>query len=179
MLSLRKPGRGPLARATARALIAALLLGLLPSHTIASTTSPAVPARLYLGNFQRPLLRVAGEVLPRMAVVAWGPAILAKSAFGELLAHTGQDPQPYAFTGEPLDPNSGFQYHRARWMDPSVGRLASMIRSRAVPSIRRASIAISTRPPNQSAESTQADESTASSRCLWRVGFSPASQQPA
>jgi RHS repeat-associated protein len=44
------------------------------------------------------------------------------SAFGELLAHTGSDPQPYAFTGEPLDPNSGFQYHRARWMDPRAGR---------------------------------------------------------
>ena len=47
------------------------------------------------------------------------------SAFGELLAHTGTDPQPYAFTGEPLDPNSGWQYHRARWMDPRVGRFAS------------------------------------------------------
>ena len=48
------------------------------------------------------------------------------SAFGELLAHTGTDPQPYAFTGEPLDPNSGFQYHRARWMDPRVGRFAGI-----------------------------------------------------
>jgi RHS repeat-associated protein len=47
------------------------------------------------------------------------------SAFGELLAHTGTDPQPYAFAGEPLDPNSGFQYHRARWMDPRVGRFIS------------------------------------------------------
>ena len=47
------------------------------------------------------------------------------SAFGELLAHTGTDPQPYAFTGEPLDPNSGWQYHRARWMDPRVERFAS------------------------------------------------------
>jgi RHS repeat-associated protein len=47
------------------------------------------------------------------------------SAFGELLAHTGSDPQPYAFTGEPLDPNSGFQYHRARWMYPHTGRFAS------------------------------------------------------
>ena len=54
------------------------------------------------------------------------PPGLTKSAFGELLAHTGTDPQPYAFTGEPLDPNSGFQYHRARWMDPGVGRFASM-----------------------------------------------------
>jgi RHS repeat-associated protein len=48
------------------------------------------------------------------------------TAFGELLSHTGSDPQPYAFTGEPLDPNSGFQYHRARWMDPRVGRFTSM-----------------------------------------------------
>jgi RHS repeat-associated protein len=48
------------------------------------------------------------------------------SAFGELLSHTGSDPQPYAFTGEPLDPNTGWQYHRARWMDPRVGRFAGM-----------------------------------------------------
>ena len=47
------------------------------------------------------------------------------SAFGELLAHVGSDPQPYAFAGEPRDPNSGFAYHRARWMDPQVGRFVS------------------------------------------------------
>jgi RHS repeat-associated protein len=44
------------------------------------------------------------------------------TAFGEPVAHTGSDPQPYAFAGEPYDPNVGFQYHRARWMDPRVGR---------------------------------------------------------
>jgi RHS repeat-associated protein len=44
------------------------------------------------------------------------------TAFGELLAHTGSDPQPHAFTGEPLDLNSAFQYHRARWYDGRVGR---------------------------------------------------------
>ena len=48
------------------------------------------------------------------------------SAFGELLSHTGTDPQPYAFTGEPYDPNVGFQYHRARWMDPRSGRFVGM-----------------------------------------------------
>ena len=47
-------------------------------------------------------------------------------AFGTLLAHTGTDPQPYAFTGEPYDPNVGFQYHRARWMDPRVGHFPGM-----------------------------------------------------
>ena len=51
---------------------------------------------------------------------------LTKSAFGELLGHSGSDPQPYAFTGEPYDPNLGFQYHRARWMDPRVGRFVGM-----------------------------------------------------
>jgi RHS repeat-associated protein len=48
------------------------------------------------------------------------------TAFGELYARTGTDPIPYAFAGEPLDPNSGFQYHRARWMDPRTGRFAGM-----------------------------------------------------
>jgi RHS repeat-associated protein len=47
------------------------------------------------------------------------------TAFGELVEHAGGDPQPYAFAGEPLDPNSGFQYHRARWLDPRPGRFIS------------------------------------------------------
>jgi RHS repeat-associated protein len=47
------------------------------------------------------------------------------TAFGELLAHLGSDPNPYQFAGEPLDPNSGFYYNRARWLDPRVGRFAS------------------------------------------------------
>jgi RHS repeat-associated protein len=47
------------------------------------------------------------------------------TAFGVLVGRTGSDPQPYAFTGEPLDPNTGFQYHRARWMDPGIGRFVS------------------------------------------------------
>src|SRR5262249_11653151 len=47
------------------------------------------------------------------------------SASGELLSHTGSDPQPYAFAGEALDPNTGLQYHRARWMDPRTGRFIS------------------------------------------------------
>jgi RHS repeat-associated protein len=61
-----------------------------------------------------------------VVVVVADPLWLTKSAFGELLSHTGSDLQPYAFAGEPLDPNSGFQYHRARWMDPTVGRFLGM-----------------------------------------------------
>ncbi len=44
------------------------------------------------------------------------------SAFGESLAHNGLDLQPYTFAGEPFDPNLGFYYNRARWLDPSLGR---------------------------------------------------------
>jgi RHS repeat-associated protein len=61
-----------------------------------------------------------------VVVVVADPLWLTKSAFGELISHVGTDPQPYAFAGEPLDPNSGFQYHRARWMDPRVGRFVGM-----------------------------------------------------
>jgi RHS repeat-associated protein len=47
------------------------------------------------------------------------------TAFGELVSHQGSDPQAYLFAGAALDPNSGFYYLRARWMDPGVGRFAS------------------------------------------------------
>jgi RHS repeat-associated protein len=48
------------------------------------------------------------------------------TAFGELLTHTGSDPNAYLFAGQPLDPNSGFYYNRARWMDPRTGRFVSL-----------------------------------------------------
>ncbi len=47
-------------------------------------------------------------------------------AFGELLEHTGSDPNAYLFAGQPLDPNSGFYYLRARWLDPQSGRFLSI-----------------------------------------------------
>lgn len=45
------------------------------------------------------------------------------TAFGEDLASTGSTPHEFRYVGEQLDLNSGFYYNRARWMDPSVGRL--------------------------------------------------------
>ena len=48
------------------------------------------------------------------------------TAFGEELGHVGTDPQPYQFAGEPFDPNVGFYYNRARWLDPTIGRFVSM-----------------------------------------------------
>ncbi|MCB1055581.1 MAG: hypothetical protein KDD11_08730 [Acidobacteria bacterium] len=47
------------------------------------------------------------------------------TAFGEELSHEGSDPQPFRFTAEPLDADSGLQYHRARWLSPAVGRFVS------------------------------------------------------
>ena len=48
------------------------------------------------------------------------------TAFGELIEHAGSDPQAYAFAGEPRDPHSGLQHHRARWFDPVTGRFTGM-----------------------------------------------------
>lgn len=49
----------------------------------------------------------------------------AYSAFGELLAHEGDDPSPFRYAGEAEDARTGLYYLRARWMDPTVGRFAS------------------------------------------------------
>lgn len=46
-------------------------------------------------------------------------------AFGTLLDHQGDDPNAYLFAGEPLDPNSGFYYNRARWLNGDSGRFIS------------------------------------------------------
>ncbi|HEX6864271.1 MAG TPA: RHS repeat-associated core domain-containing protein, partial [Thermoanaerobaculia bacterium] len=50
----------------------------------------------------------------------------AFSAFGETVTHEGDDPNAYQFAGEPVDPDSGLYYLRARWMDPEAGRFGSM-----------------------------------------------------
>jgi RHS repeat-associated protein len=110
--------RNPLSRLSARALIAALVFASLPVPSSASCRMDPLHGPIHadgIGSIRR-LTDEAGTITDGYTY----------SAFGELLAHTGSDPQPYAFTGEPLDPNSGFQYHRARWMDPRVGRFAGM-----------------------------------------------------
>lgn len=50
----------------------------------------------------------------------------AYTAFGDSLATTGSSVNEFRYVGEQADPNSGFYYLRARWMDPSVGRFASV-----------------------------------------------------
>lgn len=46
----------------------------------------------------------------------------AYDAFGVLLDSTGNTVNQYRYTGEQYDPNSGFYYLRARYMNPSAGR---------------------------------------------------------
>jgi RHS repeat-associated protein len=45
-------------------------------------------------------------------------------AFGQVRAATGA-PAGFGFTGEQLDPETGLEYLRARYYDPSAGRFAS------------------------------------------------------
>ena len=46
-------------------------------------------------------------------------------AFGTLLNKTGNTDNNYLFTGEQYDPNLGFYYLRARWMNPEIGRFVT------------------------------------------------------
>lgn len=48
------------------------------------------------------------------------------TAFGEELAKSGTTENEFRYTGEQWDPNVGFYYLRARWMDPSTGRFISI-----------------------------------------------------
>lgn len=47
-------------------------------------------------------------------------------AFGNLIHSTGSTPNNYLYTGEQYDPNLGFYYLRARYMNPGTGRFWTM-----------------------------------------------------
>ncbi|SFK25795.1 putative Ig domain-containing protein [Lysobacter sp. cf310] len=47
-------------------------------------------------------------------------------AFGETESHTGSSDNAFLFAGEQLDPNLGFYYLRARYMNPANGRFTQM-----------------------------------------------------
>jgi len=47
-------------------------------------------------------------------------------AFGMLIERTGNTINEYLYTGEQYDPNIGFYYLRARYMNPSIGRFVTM-----------------------------------------------------
>jgi RHS repeat-associated protein len=47
-------------------------------------------------------------------------------AFGNLIAHVGNTANDYLYAGEQFDPNLGFYYLRARYMNPAAGRFWTM-----------------------------------------------------
>ena len=47
-------------------------------------------------------------------------------AFGALVHSTGDTPNSYLYAGEQMDPNLGFYYLRARYMNPATGRFWTM-----------------------------------------------------
>ncbi|HKR11221.1 MAG TPA: PKD domain-containing protein [Pyrinomonadaceae bacterium] len=47
-------------------------------------------------------------------------------AFGILISHTGTTPNDNLYSGEQFDANLGFQYLRARYMNPSAGRFLTI-----------------------------------------------------
>ena len=103
MLSLRRAGRGPLARLVAHVLIAAFVVTLLPAPAQAAFPSvPGVPAAL-------PDLPLSGSV----------PAVL-------LVAVAIADGSPCTVLIAVATPSDPINYHRARWMDPRVGRFVGM-----------------------------------------------------
>jgi RHS repeat-associated protein len=48
------------------------------------------------------------------------------SPFGERELVEGSDRTPYGFSGEPLQQDLGWSFHRARWLAPSLGSFVSM-----------------------------------------------------
>lgn len=50
----------------------------------------------------------------------------AYDAFGNVVSRTGGTPVDHLHHGERFDPNAGFYYLRARWMDPALGRFTQM-----------------------------------------------------
>jgi RHS repeat-associated protein len=48
------------------------------------------------------------------------------TAFGEELAKTGTTENEFRYVGEQWDPNIGWYYNRARWLNPAIGRFTSV-----------------------------------------------------
>ena len=62
----------------------------------------------------------------RPILILWESDDRPEEPFGELTASTGTSYNPYRFTGQQWDQDSGLYYLRARYYDPSTGRFISM-----------------------------------------------------
>ena len=112
------------------------------SHVVAETDGTGALTALYVraGNELLAVMRPAGgtwstrwvhsDALGSVRALTDEAGIAAElrgyEAFGTMNAQSGTDPLPYRFAGEAFDPTSKLAYHRARWMDPRVGRFDAM-----------------------------------------------------
>ncbi|MDH5658215.1 MAG: hypothetical protein OEY17_02575, partial [Nitrosopumilus sp.] len=115
-MSFRRPSRSPLARSIARLLIAALLVAFLPADASASLPPPTSTLFEELPERTFPVLseaQAAVVVLAELEDGAWLVLLLPAAA----LCGVGCGA---------ADPHFPIKYHRARWMDPGVGRFAGM-----------------------------------------------------
>ncbi len=108
------------------------------SHVVAEVVDGSVQA-LYtraddqLIGFYRPASATSryyhSDGLGSVRMLSYGNGAVADrynySAFGEPLEHAGTEVQPYQFVGEPYDPNVGFYFNRARWLDVVSGRFTA------------------------------------------------------
>lgn len=106
------------------------------SQVVAETNGNGALATYYVrGNVLLAVLRLAGDRFYHMDGLGSVRVLTDEngnvsdrysfSAFGELIAHEGTDPNAYLFAGEMLDPNSRFYYLRARWMSSETGSFVS------------------------------------------------------
>jgi RHS repeat-associated protein len=64
----------------------------------------------------RQLVNASGQITDRYNL----------DAFGNVLSRTGSTPNQYLLHGQYYDPNAGFYYMRARWMNPELGGFTSL-----------------------------------------------------
>lgn len=100
------------------------------SHVLAHYTrlGDRLLSLLRPGSEQQRWVHADGQGSVRLLTHADGFATdrYAYFAFGELLEHWGEDPQPYRFRGAAVDASTGFLNVRGRWLDPAEGRYVSL-----------------------------------------------------
>jgi RHS repeat-associated protein len=84
--------------------------------------------QLISGNWMASFYSYDGHGSVRLLTDANGSVVdtFTYDAFGILINRTGTTPNDYLYAGEQLDPNLGFYYLRARYMNPASGRLWTM-----------------------------------------------------
>ena len=104
---------------------------------IAEERIPAAPEKSYVYGSQRLSMRDANglhyygyDVHSGVRTLLDASGNISDSwdydAYGNVIGRTGTTNNPFTYRGESVDRQSGFQYLRDRWMDPSNGRFISL-----------------------------------------------------